>query len=203
MDNITYLNNQLYHLSSEQPEKNNNLEELPYTYDQTKYMFQIQLKVYTPLKIMKSVFPLSPHMVLIGYLQGKTVATMMYKDVSRSFNNISIDTTASLLADMVTPNLQPNVWIKDLEHNGYLITPLYLTRSEMRKIIHEEGNKNMDAVQFCHTVTACPKLYDFIPYLDTTRIDPNNVYVTDHIKNCHTPTEKTKKEEKISYLEIR
>ena len=201
MNNLNYINKQLFLLSGDPKKKN---EELPYQSDRKKHMFEIHLKVYAcNTKIIRSTYNLSPHMVLMGYLRGEELATEMYKNVGQHlFKTVSLDTTASILADMVTPNLRPDIWIRsaDLELEGYLITPVYLTLLDMQKLVYFHTID--EKAKFCDIVLKCPKFFDFIPYLDKTRIDEEKVYVTTDIRDCGKTKVDEEEEEEIR-LEIR
>ena len=195
--NRNYINQQLFILD-QRKEKNNDIE-LPFIFDPKLHLFEVQLNIYVAgrrfIRYQQYGLPLTPQALLYRYLihddGSDEEATAAYNRTREMFRT-SIDATAGLLANMVTPNLSPEMWLNhaELEHEGILIVPVWLTVSDMRHLVVNCPSPQCfpqpvtKPEEFCKVVMICPHLFDFVPYLEPTRLDLHSVYITRDIKYC-------------------
>ena len=196
--NKEYINSQIFQLFSH--DDDNKDVEMPLVYDGGLYLFEVHMDIYDVVRgrrVLRYTFhdqPLTPQILLYQYLQRDCSDTVVaaYQQTCRMLS-LSEDSTAVCLANMVTPNLQNDIWINanDVHLAGLLIVPVILTVADMRRLVASCASPQFsstsvtNAKEFCETVSHCPRIFDFVPYLDASRLDNGRVYVTRSIKYCH------------------
>ena len=219
-DHINYLNRKLLEL---QGFKCSNIAKLkqPLKIDEKKYLFELNMWVFSfksNSKYLKySGFSDSPQNILNRYLKyGRkdSTATIAYDNVCRL---LGVSDATYYLADMITPNTDRSKWFFnwDIEWTGFQIAPLFLTISDMQRIINaspcrshikymssstttnilddfinittdnNNNNNNNAGGSDLFYLTYPISFLNFLPVMDSTCLDPNKIYVPKSLKFCY------------------
>ncbi|KAF7682663.1 hypothetical protein TCON_2119 [Astathelohania contejeani] len=185
------------------------LEEFPLVYDTKVYKFIVYINEYQPklgssIAIIESshynkqCLSFAPQYILDHYLMGNDNINKYYYQFQQKLGDSDGRETIFALGNMVTPNLDYTMWIReeDLQLTRIFVGQVSLTVSQMRQLINQSPyrlhqlkgfNDVTTPVQFQELINMkdAAQLFDFIPFLRSPHIlEKAMVYITQKIIYC-------------------